>query len=60
MADQKLRQTNEYETLMLLMGDCRERLVAYKISEEDDMGLLKRKVSSFQPWLLPIEVGSHG
>lgn len=34
-------QMNEYEVLQILMGDCRERLAAYKTSREEDVKLLQ-------------------
>lgn len=35
--DLVLSQMNEYEILQLLMGDCREKLQAYKLSMEEDI-----------------------
>lgn len=35
--DMVLSQMNEYEVLQLLMGDCRERLQAYKLTLEEDI-----------------------
>jgi histone-lysine N-methyltransferase SETD3 len=34
-------QMNEYEVLQLLMGDCRERLAAYKTSMEEEIKALQ-------------------
>lgn len=41
--DNELSQVNEYEVLQLLMGDCRERLAAYKSSYEEDMKSLQQQ-----------------
>lgn len=42
--DVVLNQMNEYETLQLLMGDCRERLQAYAVNMEDDIKLNQQRV----------------
>jgi hypothetical protein len=34
-----LSQMNEYEILQLLMGDCREKLQVYQLSNEEDIKL---------------------
>lgn len=41
--DSMLTEANEYEVLMLLMGECREKLAAYTGSLEDDMQIVKQK-----------------
>ncbi|EFJ32882.1 hypothetical protein SELMODRAFT_406852 [Selaginella moellendorffii] len=41
-------QTNEYETLMLLMADCRTKLLSFSDTMEDDMQTLKRKNLSYK------------
>ena len=59
--DDMLTPANEYEVLMLLMTECRERLAAYSGSLEDDQRLLTDEVGSckttyngrqvvLQPW----------
>lgn len=39
--DRIVSQLNEYEILQLLMGDCRERLAAYRSNTEDDLKMLQ-------------------
>ena len=41
--DVELTQMNEYEILQILMGDCRERLAAYKLSFEEDVKLAQQR-----------------
>jgi histone-lysine N-methyltransferase SETD3 len=45
-----ISQMNEYEVLQLLMGECRERLAAYKTTLEEDAKLLQ--VSSVRHFML--------
>lgn len=42
-ADVELSQMNEYEILQILMGDCRERLAAYKKSYEEDVKIAQQR-----------------
>jgi hypothetical protein len=37
-------QANEYEVLMILMGECRSRLGNYEGGLDDELRLLKNKV----------------
>ena len=39
--DVVITQMNEYEVLQLLMGECRERLAAYKTTLEEETKLLQ-------------------
>ncbi len=46
-------QANEYEVLMILMGECRSRLGNYEGGLDDELRLLKNKVfglSVFHSW----------
>jgi hypothetical protein len=36
-SDTQLSQINEYEVLQLLMGDCRDKLQAYRLSTEEEV-----------------------
>lgn len=49
--DTVISQMNEYETLQLMMGDCRERLAGYEGTVEDEVKLLQREKE-----LRPVEV----
>jgi hypothetical protein len=40
-SDAVVSQMNEYEVLQLLMGECRERLAAYKLSLEEEVKALQ-------------------
>ena len=42
-SDVVLSQMNEYEVLQLLMGDCRERLSAYRNSLEEDIKAMQQE-----------------
>ena len=44
--DKIISPMNEYETLQLLMADCRDRMSAYDTNEEDE--LLLQKETTFR------------
>ena len=45
--DVVITQMNEYEVLQLLMGECRDRLAAYKTTLEEDAKLLQVSEHAF-------------
>ncbi|KAG0600309.1 hypothetical protein M758_11G023400 [Ceratodon purpureus] len=57
--DIMLDQANEYEVLMILMGECRSRLEKYEGGVDDEIRLLKNKVETLSQYTLVYLSGIH-